>query len=217
MRRHMKGRKQGPVAEAMGVSQPTLSRWLNGKQGIDPANAMNFARAVDLHPAEALVALGLMTEAEAKVGPVPALDASQLSNDELLELVRARMREEGGEGHAGGPAPTQPPAPGPGNQPGGLRIVESETPPADDIVQRYLGLADGDAGEAQGLLGHDGAKGADVPEKVWTEALGLLERIRDEQRGAAEPGQRAARGSSQPPLADEERRRQDEDAERGDE
>lgn len=87
---------------------------------------------------------------------------------------------------------------------------------ADDIVQRYLDRSDGDAGEAQGLLGHDGAKGADVSEKVWTEALGLLERIRDKQRGAAEPGQQAARGSSQPPLADEERRRQDEDAEGGD-
>lgn len=33
-------------------------------------------------------------------------------------LARTTDLDEGGEGHAGGPAPTQPPAPGPGNQPG---------------------------------------------------------------------------------------------------
>lgn len=89
-------------------------------------------------------------------------------------------------------------------------------PTADDVVQRYLDLADGDAGEAGGLLSHDGPKGAQVPEGVWEAALGELGRLRDVERGPAEPGQQAARGSSQPPLADEERRRQDEDAESGD-
>jgi hypothetical protein len=75
--------------------------------------AVRFARAVGDSPLLALTAAGFLTEAEAKVQPMAAPDFSQLSNDELLELVRSRMREEGGGAHAGSAAPIDPPGSGP--------------------------------------------------------------------------------------------------------
>lgn len=117
IQRHGNGVKQEAIAKAAHVTSPTVSRWLSGKQGVSATQAASVARALNVPVLEAFVAAGFLTEAEAKVRPRPAPDFTQLTNDELLELVRTRMREEG-EGHADGPAATKPPGPGPANPSG---------------------------------------------------------------------------------------------------
>lgn len=109
--RHLTGRNQVELAALVGVSQTAVSRWLSGKQGVDGAQAVAFARAVGDTPLAALVAAGFLTAEEAKARPAPAPDYSRLKNDELLKLVRSRMREEG-EGHDR-PAATSGPGSGP--------------------------------------------------------------------------------------------------------
>jgi transcriptional regulator with XRE-family HTH domain len=94
--RHMDGRTQYEVAGLVGVSPPALSRWLRGQQGVDAAVAIRFAKAVGDSPLAALVAAGYLTPEEASEQPAAAPDYSQLTNDELLQLVRQRM----GEHHA---------------------------------------------------------------------------------------------------------------------
>lgn len=73
------------------ISPSAVSRWLKGQQGVEAALAIRFAKAVGDNPLSALVAAGYLTAEEAKVRPVAAPDFSQLTNDELLELVRQRM------------------------------------------------------------------------------------------------------------------------------
>lgn len=118
VKRHARGRSQVALAADVGVSQAAVSRWIKGTQGVDAEVAVRFARAVGDEPLAALVAAGFLTEGEAKVRPAATPDYSKLTNEELLALVRERMRDEGGgEGDAGAPA-NQSPAPGPADQPG---------------------------------------------------------------------------------------------------
>lgn len=107
----MAGRTQVEVAEHVGVSQTAVSRWRRGQQGVDAGVAIRFARAVGDQPLAALIAAGFLTPSEAKQRPPASPDYSQLTNDELLRLVRGRMRDEGSgssgtsivEGPWGGP------------------------------------------------------------------------------------------------------------------
>ena len=106
---HLNGNTQAAIADMAGVSQTAVSRWLKGTQGVDAAVAIRFAKAVGDDPLTALVAGGYLTPSEAKMRPASAPDYSQLTNDELLELVRKRMGEDDGTAtnQAGGdPAPT---------------------------------------------------------------------------------------------------------------
>lgn len=81
---------------ATGIDAPNFSKWKAGQ--IPKAETVaKFARAYGVPVLEAFVAAGFLTAAEAKVRPAPAPDYSQLTNDELLELVRARMEKGGGE------------------------------------------------------------------------------------------------------------------------
>lgn len=89
---------QAQVATWAGVNASTVSRWKTGKQRASPEAAAAFARARKRPVLEALVAAEFLTEKEAKVRPAGRPDLSQLTNDELLELVRTRMREEGEHG-----------------------------------------------------------------------------------------------------------------------
>ena len=96
VKRHLVGRTQTALAGDIGVSNTAISRWLKGTQGVDAGVAIRFARAVGDEPLTALIAAGYLTtkEARASVSQVP--DYSQLTNDELLALVRARMSEGSG-------------------------------------------------------------------------------------------------------------------------
>jgi hypothetical protein len=104
---------QAQIASWAGVNASTVSRWKTGKQAAGPEAAVAFARARRRPVLEALVAAGFLTEKEAKVRPAGTPDLSQLTNDELLKLVRARMEERGE--HGGDTAATKDPGSGPDN------------------------------------------------------------------------------------------------------
>ncbi len=104
---------QAEIATWAGVNASTVSRWKTGKQAARPEAAVAFARARKRPVLEALVAAGFLTEKEARVRPAGTPDLSQLTNDELLELVRARMGERGE--HGGDTAATKAPGSGPDN------------------------------------------------------------------------------------------------------
>jgi transcriptional regulator with XRE-family HTH domain len=104
--------RQRDISEKTGISADNVSRWKSG-QTPKPAIVAGFARAYGRPVLEAFVAAEFLTEEEAKVRPAGRPDYSQLTNDELLELVRARM-SEGGE-HGDHTAATKKPGSGPGN------------------------------------------------------------------------------------------------------
>lgn len=85
-----------------GIDGPNFSRWKNGH--IPKVEmVVQFARAYGRPVLEAFVAAGFITPEEAKVRPAPAPDYSQLTNDELLELVRQRMGDSDGTATTEGP------------------------------------------------------------------------------------------------------------------
>lgn len=91
------------IAQMAGVTLGNVTKWRNGTQSADASTAIKLARNAGDDPLGLLVTLGYLTPAEANSRPAPAPDYSQLSNDELLQLVKSRMREVGGE-HARGSA-----------------------------------------------------------------------------------------------------------------
>ena len=114
------------------IDSPHFSKW---KTGPPPGAklAAQFARGYRRPVLEAFVAAGFLTAEEAKERPAGQPDYTKLSNDELLELVRARMKEGGG-GDADDPAPHSEPAPSPGKQlgisaPKGRRVTGRVTGP----------------------------------------------------------------------------------------
>jgi transcriptional regulator with XRE-family HTH domain len=96
---------QAQIAIWAGVAASTVSRWKTGKMTPGPETAVAFARARGIPVLGALVAAGFLSAEEAGERPAGLPDYSQLTNDELLELVRARM-SEGGE-HGGDTAATR--------------------------------------------------------------------------------------------------------------
>jgi transcriptional regulator with XRE-family HTH domain len=105
--------QQKRAAEKSGLDQSAISRWLKtGKPGT-AENVAAFARGYKRPVLEAFIAAGFITEREAKVRPAGKPDFSLLTNDELLELVRARMGERGE--HGGDTAATNAPGSGPDN------------------------------------------------------------------------------------------------------
>lgn len=83
-----KGLRQQDVADAAGVNQTTIGRWLRSeKVPIDAEVVANLARRLDRNPLEAFVAAGFITEQEAST----ALDRASL---DVLDVVR---REAGGK------------------------------------------------------------------------------------------------------------------------
>lgn len=90
--RLMNGRNQADIALLAGVSQGTISRWLNNKgNGPDIQGAVDFARACGGNPVEALVVLGVIRPRELdKVIEVGA-SADDLTNGRLVELLARRL------------------------------------------------------------------------------------------------------------------------------
>lgn len=86
---------QVEIAKAVKLDQSTVSRWKTSDAPGKAENVAKLARAYKRPVLEAFVAAKFLTEEEAKVKPAAVPDLTRFTNDELLELVRARMREEG--------------------------------------------------------------------------------------------------------------------------
>lgn len=114
--------QQKQAADKAGIDQSAISRWLKTGTPGTAENVAAFARGYKRPVLEAFIAAGFLTEKEAKVRPAGRPDFSQLSNDELLELVRARMEERGE--HGGDTAATKAPGSGPDNNVSPLRTRE---------------------------------------------------------------------------------------------
>ncbi|HEY1179335.1 MAG TPA: hypothetical protein VGF17_24535 [Phytomonospora sp.] len=108
-----------------GIDGPNFSRW---KAGHVPKVEMvaQFARAYRRPVLEAFVAAGFLTDEEAKARPAKTPDYSQLSSDELLRLVRSRMRDEG-SGEDGAPNTEAGQA--------GAKITKIPTPPTMEDIE----------------------------------------------------------------------------------
>lgn len=79
--------RQQDIADAIGVNQTTISRWLRGEKTPDEAGIIAaLARHYDKNPIQAFVAAGVLTVADA---------GAALSFDELAELegLERRIRE----------------------------------------------------------------------------------------------------------------------------
>lgn len=126
------------MTSVTGIEGPNFSRWKGGHVP-KPDFVAQFARAYGRPVLEAFVAAGFLTPEEAKVRPAPAPDFSQLSNDELLELVRQRMGESDGTAtKKAGATPANPPAP-----PRRLAAARTTTTPRRSQARRLQ--QDGDA------------------------------------------------------------------------
>lgn len=84
------------MADKTGIDGPSFSKWKSG-QVPKAETVARFARAYDASVLKAFVAAGFLTSSEAGERPVANPDLTQLTNDELLELVRARMTGGSGE------------------------------------------------------------------------------------------------------------------------
>lgn len=84
------GQSQVEIASKVGVDKATVWRWKDRRAKTDGATAIAFARAYGRPVLEALVAAGLITQAESEVRVVHVpVDPSTMSPDELqAELVR---------------------------------------------------------------------------------------------------------------------------------
>lgn len=80
------------AARRAGFDKSAMTRWKGGTAP-DPERAVSLARAYDVHPVEALVAMGLLTEEEGAQAPESAQDVIRRADPEALanELV-ARIR-----------------------------------------------------------------------------------------------------------------------------
>lgn len=82
---------QADLADRLGVSQSTISRWRSGKNAPTVENVIDFARAVGDSPVAALVMFGFLRESE--VGEVVHLKATadQLNAYDLLAELGRRL------------------------------------------------------------------------------------------------------------------------------
>ncbi len=85
--------KDGPTAIAarISVSPPSVGRWWGTTQRPRPEHAAAFARAYSRPVLEAFIAAGFLSPEEAGERPSAPPSLASLSNDELLDAVRARM------------------------------------------------------------------------------------------------------------------------------
>lgn len=92
-----------------GIDAPHFSKWKAG-QIPGAAIAAKFARAYDKPVLEAFVEAGFLTAEEAKQRPTAAPSLSSLSDDQLVDEIRERLRKAGE--HGGDTAATKDPSPG---------------------------------------------------------------------------------------------------------
>lgn len=85
--------RQRDITDVTGVDATEVTRWKRGKVP-SPDKAAAFARGYKVPVLEAFVAANFLTADEAGVSPDAEPDFTLLTNDDLLELVRARMLED---------------------------------------------------------------------------------------------------------------------------
>lgn len=106
LNRHAGSETGREVASKLGVTESNISRWRRGGQTPDVKYVVAFARAYGRPVLEALVEAEVITEEEAKARPRLAPDPDQLSDDDLLRILRDRLNRGGEERDRS--APTSP-------------------------------------------------------------------------------------------------------------
>jgi transcriptional regulator with XRE-family HTH domain len=85
--REQRGWNQDQLADAAGVSRPTIQRWETAKTGTpDPENARRVFQALGLDPRLIPVVLGYVTADEMGVDPVPPQVFSR-TTEEILAIL----------------------------------------------------------------------------------------------------------------------------------
>ncbi|WP_435745000.1 helix-turn-helix domain-containing protein [Nocardioides sp. SYSU DS0663] len=96
--------QQKDAAAKAGLDQSAISRWLRTGTPGRAENVAAFARAYNRPVLEAFVAAEFLTAQEAKQRPTAAPTLDSLSDDQLVEEIRTRLKQ-GGE-HGGDTAAT---------------------------------------------------------------------------------------------------------------
>jgi transcriptional regulator with XRE-family HTH domain len=95
VRRIAENLNQLEIAAKTGISQTNIGRWLRGAPGIPKAdNVVQFARAFDQPPVEALMAAGYITPDEAGVKaklPKTRTPLRDYTDVELVDELRRRV------------------------------------------------------------------------------------------------------------------------------
>lgn len=85
--------RQRDITDVTGIDATEVTRWKNEGKTPSPQKAAAFARGYGVPVLEAFLAAGFLTADEAGQPPAAEPDWSSLGNDDLLALVRDRMRE----------------------------------------------------------------------------------------------------------------------------
>lgn len=94
VRRVTRSMTQVRIAKATGVAQTGIGRWMRGETPAPRAESVvQFARALDEQPLEALIAAGYLTLDEAKIDTTVRPSIASFSTDELFEELRKRTLE----------------------------------------------------------------------------------------------------------------------------
>lgn len=131
VKRISNGAQNNVIARAAGVDPATVSRWLTTDSPGHPSNVAAFARGYDRSVLEAFVAAGFLTEVEARQRPTAAPSLAQLTDDQLLDEVRTRMRR--GDRRRPAPAAAGPVSPGSPN----LQAVANENPTIEEEMRSH--------------------------------------------------------------------------------
>lgn len=96
MQQRTTGTTQKAISEETGIEQTVLSRWKLGRNRPDAQNVIQFARATNRPPVEALIAAGYLTPEEVGGAIEIAQSPADLTDEELLTEVRTRMEARHG-------------------------------------------------------------------------------------------------------------------------
>lgn len=112
--------RQRDIEDRTGIDASNFSRWKSG-QIPKPSLVRQFAAAYGRPVLEAFIAAGFLDPQEAGQRPAAPPSLDQLSDDDLLDELRARLRrgDDGGntapKKPSGGPGPQDIPRAGPGD------------------------------------------------------------------------------------------------------
>ena len=92
VQRHARGLTQTQVAEATGLAQTAISRWLREDTEAPRAEyVVRFARGFNQNPVEALIVAGYITAEEAGAATVVRTPISDFTERELVDELSRRV------------------------------------------------------------------------------------------------------------------------------